>query len=305
MTNQGNPPAAALEPASPPISPASPPASPPSPDTLAGGNVPVAPAAPAEFPEDWRQKLSGGDEKELKRLERFGSPKELAKAYRELEKKMSSGVVKHDLPKDATPEQVTQWRKDNGIPEAPEGYDTNLGNGIVIGENDKPLVNEFLKEMHSANASPTAVNAALTAYYKLIEKQAADAEAADVDFKGQSIEELQMEMGADFRKNINMVSNLLSTAPDGLKDRLEASRTPDGRKLGDDPAMIKWLTQLAREVNPAAALVPGAGSNAAQSIKEEKAAIEAKMGTGAYTPADRARHMEIVAAEAKMASRVA
>lgn len=273
--------------------------------TIASGDVdPKAPVAPADFPEDWRAKMAGGDEKELKRLERFGSPTDVFKAYREIEKKLSSGTVKNPLPANPTPEQLTDWRKENGIPETSEGYDTSLA-GIVIGENDKPLVNEFLKEMHAQNASPAAVTGALSAYYKLVEQQNIDRQIADEDFKAKSLGDLQSEWGPDFRKNVNMVSNLLSTAPEGLAARIEAARTPEGTKIGDDPAIMKWLNQVAREVNPAAAVVPNAGSNAANAMADEKKAIEAKMGTGAYTQADRERHMEIVAAEQRIAGKAA
>lgn len=279
-------------------------AAPAEPSTIATGAVNDKPVAPADFPEDWRAKLAGGDANEIKRLERFGSPADVYKSYREIEKKLSSGAVKNELPKDATPEQLNAWRKDNGIPETPEGYDTTL-NEIVIGEDDKPLVNEFLKEMHASNASPTAVKSALTAYYKLVEQQNLERENSDVDFKAESLGSLQAEWGADFRKNVNMVANLLATAPEEVASRIEHSRTPEGRLFGDDPAMMKWFNQLAREVNPAQALVPNAGSNAAQAMADEKKSIESKMGTGAYTPADRQRYMEIVAAEEKIKGRAA
>lgn len=277
-------------------------------ETIASGSVPDAPQAPAEFPEDWRAKLSGGDEKELKRLERFGSPNDVYKAYREMERKLSSGTIKQELPKNATSEQLAEWRKDNGIPEAPEGYDLTLPEGLVIGEDDKPLVEEFLKDMHAQNASPKEVKGALTSYYKLMEQQAIARQQADEDFKAESLGALQAEWGADFRKNVNMVSNLLSTVDAETAARIQASRTPEGHKFGDDPVMMKIMNQWAREINPAASVVPGAGSNAVNMMAEEKAAIEARQrfeGTGPYTEADRLRYIEITAAEQKMKVRAA
>jgi hypothetical protein len=275
------------------------------PATIASGAAPEPKVtAPADFPEDWRNKFAAGDEKELKRLERFGSPTEVFKAYREIEKKLSSGTVKQALPANPTAEQLAEWRKDNGIPETPDGYDATLQD-IVIGESDKPLVNEFLKEMHAQNASPTAVKGALAAYYKIVEQQALDTQIADEDFKAAALGELQAEWGADFRKNVNMVGNLLATAPEDVKARIETARTADGRVVGNDPAIMKWLNQLAREVNPAAAIVPNAGSNAMKAMSEEKAALEAKMGTAAYGQAERSRYIEIVEAEQKINGRAA
>lgn len=306
MTDQANPETAPVVPSSEGGAPANQQPSTPAQEkpTLASGGVPEKPQAPADFPDDWRVKLSAGDEKELKRLERFSSPTEVYKAYREIEKKISAGPQKNELPKDATAEQVSAWRKDNGIPETPDGYDTSLKD-IVIGEDDKPLVSEFLKEMHSSNAKPEVVKSALSAYYKIVEQQNIKIQEADEDFKAESLGKLQSEWGADFRKNVNMVANLLATAPEGLAARLESARTPEGHKVGDDPAMMKWFNQLAREVNPAAAVVPNAGSGAAVAMADEKKAIEAKMGTGAYTKADRARYIELVEAEEKMKGRAA
>lgn len=305
MTDQDNPAQPALEPVIPSADGGATAEPVIEPKTIASGDAPVAPQAPADFPEDWRAKMAAGDEKELKRLERFGSPNDVYKAYRQMENKMSSGKMKSELAKDATPEQLAEWRKDNGIPEAPEGYDTALSDGLVIGEDDKPLIGEFLKEMHKSHASPTAVKSALTAYYKLVEQQAIDREQGDIDYKAASLGKLQSEWGADFRKNVNMVSNLLSTVPSELAARIEASRTPDGKKFGDDPEMMKIMNQWAREINPAAAVVPNAGSNAANAMADEKSAIEKKMGTAAYTSADRSRYMEIVEAELKIQGKAA
>lgn len=300
---QGNPATALEQPVIANADGGAPAADPPANDgTLASGNVPDKPQAPADFPENWREKLAADDPKELKRLERFGSPNDVYKAYRALEAKLSSGKVKTDLPKDATPEQLTEWRKDNGIPETFEGYDTELKD-IVIGEDDRPIVNEFLKEMHAQNASPSQVKGALAAYYKIVEQQVVERQAADEDFKAASLEELQTEWGADFRKNVNMVSNLLASAPEGLAERIEAARTPDGKKVGDDPAIMKWLNQIARDVNPAAAVVPNAGSNAVTVMADEMKSIEAKMGTTAYTPELRQRYIELTAANEKIKTR--
>src|SRR3546814_3644725 len=62
-----------------------------------------------------------------------------------------TGVQTCALPIYATPEQIAEWRKEQGIPEKPEDYDLKFDNGLVIGEADKPLVAEFLKASHATN----------------------------------------------------------------------------------------------------------------------------------------------------------
>jgi hypothetical protein len=64
---------------------------------------------------------------EAKGIERFKSPADLAKAYRELEVKMSKGESLATTPaakpgSDAAPEVVAAWRTANGIPAEPKDY---------------------------------------------------------------------------------------------------------------------------------------------------------------------------------------
>ena len=59
--------------------------------TLAGGNASDKPvSAPANWPEDWRAKLAGEDKSYLKTLDRFNSPADLAKAYRDAQQRLST-----------------------------------------------------------------------------------------------------------------------------------------------------------------------------------------------------------------------
>jgi hypothetical protein len=62
---------------------------------------------------------------EAKGIERFKSPADLAKAYRELEVKLSKGETLSPSAKpaaDAAPEAVAAWRTANGIPADPKDY---------------------------------------------------------------------------------------------------------------------------------------------------------------------------------------
>ncbi len=81
---------------------------------------------------DWRKQVSGGDEAAAKLLERYTTADAFGKAHLEAVKKISAGEFAKPLPKDAKPEQVTEWRKANGIPEKPEDYFEKLPNGRVI-----------------------------------------------------------------------------------------------------------------------------------------------------------------------------
>jgi hypothetical protein len=70
----------------------------------------------------------------------------VADAHLSLQQQLSSGEYVKRLPKDAKPEQVAEWRKNNGIPESPEKYDFNLPDGLVMGEADLNVARKFLKK---------------------------------------------------------------------------------------------------------------------------------------------------------------
>lgn len=262
--------------------------------------------------DDWRVKLANGDEKELKRLSRFASEADVYKAYRELEKKRDSGelVQKRPFPKDGKPEEIAAWRKENGVPEAPDGYDLKFDNGLVIGEEDKPLIDKFIQSMHGENASPSQVKAAISSYYSLVAEQQAARAEADAAFKDSALDELREEWGGDFKKNVNIVSNFLSNAPDGVREMFESGRTADGQVIGNHPQVLRWIAQLAYEANPVASVMPNAGGNQIGSLNDEIASIEKMIGdrssdywSGPKAEKTQARYNELLSAREKIAAR--
>lgn len=257
------------------------------------------------FGDDWREKLATLDDgtiddKLLKQLSRYSTPKDSAKALLEAQKKISEGIKK-PLTKDATPEQVTAWRKENGIPETPDGYDLNI-EGIAIGETDKPLVNLFLERMHTQNASPELVKEAVKAYYD-VQQQVLDSIAEqDAAQKQKSEDVLREEWGSEYRPNMNRISNLLAGAPDAVKESLLEARTADGVKLGLMPELHKWLDSIGREIAPLATLTP-TGNATSHDLDNEMKSLEAKMGTDSFTASDRSRYSELLTIKEKIASR--
>lgn len=272
---------AATEPTNEPAAePANEPAEPSKGNLLDGdGGEPSAPAAaPQDWPDDWRTKLAGGDEKTLKKLERFNSVNDVVKWAQNLEKKMSSGEFKQALDEDATEEEIKQWREQNGIPESPDGYDLDV-DGLVVGDDDKPYLDEFLKEAHESNMPNDMVQKVVAWHYQNIEKQKDEMAEADAEFQAEAQQALREEWGGEYKQNINQIKNLLSTAPEGIEERLLGGRTADGKVVGNDPETLKWLSGLARQINPVATVVPGAGANQASAVQDEIAQIETTMRT--------------------------
>lgn len=237
--------------------------------------------APAQkaWGDTWRQELAGTDDKAIKQLERFASPKALWDSYQAAYQKIRSGELKSPLPENPTPEQLTAFRQERGIPETPEGYLEKLPNGLVIGENDKPIFDSFVKELHSVNADPKVAHAAVAWYNKFQEDQAAKTAEADTGHRSETEDALRAEWGADYRANVNHVKAFLDSAPEGIADKIANARDSDGRAVLNDAAVMCWLVQTARELNPSHTIVPGTGGNNAQTIETEIDTIEKYMRT--------------------------
>jgi hypothetical protein len=278
---------AAVTPAADPLKPAAaaPAASPPAvaPAAPAKPAVAIDPAAddppaatPATFPEDWRKQLSKGDEKALKRLERYASPVAIAEALINAQDRIAKGI-KPGLPADATPEQVAEYRAAAGVPEKPEDYKLELGEGRVIGEDDKPLVDQFLKDMHAVNAPPALVNAFLKSYYDQQDAALEAREDKDVEQATATKQALREEYGPEVKAHMQAIVGMLASAPEGVADTLKAARGPDGTLLLNDPNTVRWLVHTAKALNPAATVAPGTSANASQTVTDELNTLRAEM----------------------------
>jgi len=202
-----------------------------------------------------------------------------------------------------------------GVPEKPEDYfkDIKLENGAVIGEADKPLVDAFAQRVHKVGATPAFVTEALNWYYDHLETQAAAMDEADDEFMRESTRALKEEFGAAYRNIPNKTALLFKTAPGGmdsdnpnsLMSRLLRGRTTDGRIIGNDPEITRWLVDLAKEAYPAATVVED-GNQSGVTIEQELDQIAALRKTDKrkyYSEAVQRREAELLAAREKVRAR--
>lgn len=248
----------------------------PKPGDPAGAATPIAP----DWPADWRTKAAAGDDATVKMLERFASPLDLVKKIREQEKLISSGQIKQPLAKDATAEQVAEYRKQNGIPETFDKYEIKLAEGLKMGEEDKPVMDAILGAAHASNAPPEIVNAMVNAYYqqeKLFNEQL---EGARDSYHQSSEDILRAEWGGEFRNEVGRVNNLLATFPDDARAALQDGKDNNGMRLLDNAGLMRGLASLSRMLNPVTTVVPGSGGDQALSVETEMKAIEDRMAGG-------------------------
>lgn len=267
----------------------------------------AAPDAKADGPwgADWRKKLAGDDETKLKRAGRYADPAAIADSLFQLQDKIAKGELRSNLPKDATPEQITKWRAENGIPEAPEKYD--LGD-MKIADEDKPIIAEFLKTAHGANLTPAQAKANVDWYYKEVARQTEARAEADKAAVRTAEDVLREDWGTNnYRSNMAAVNNLLQTAPESVRDRFMHGRLADGTPIMGDPAMVKFLHGLSLEINPAASLDIPSGDGTMQGIDSRMAEIEKVMRTdrAAYNKDEKmqAEYRQLIEAKEKIKTR--
>lgn len=225
--------------------PAPAPAPAPNPTIL---NNPDAPppqqVAPADWPTDWRTKIAGEDKTYHKTLERYASPVEYGKALRALQQRVGSGEIKFPLQANATPEQTAAWRKENGVPEKADGYKVD---DAKVTKETKPIIDKFLAAVHEKNWTQTQVDDVLQSYFALEAAQKQQVATIDSDFKTKGEDALRVEWGPDYRRHVNAVDNLLATMPEELSEIFVNGRLADGRMIGSDPRVIRWLHGLAMD----------------------------------------------------------
>ncbi len=226
------------------------------------------------WPEDWQKRLAGDDEKELKQVTRYQSPEDVWKKARALERRLSSGELKTALPKDAKPEEVAAWRKDNGIPEAPEKYDLKFDSGLVIGKEDKPIIDDFLKSAHGRHYTPEQAKGAIEWFMKDRERQTQERQERDEKERVQTLDALNQEYGGQYRRNINLVEGVLSKFPEKVRSSLMSARMPDGSAVFNNPDIVRGFVALALEVNPAGIVVPNGGGDLGKSMTDRYGEIQ-------------------------------
>lgn len=256
-----------------------------------------------EFPENWRGVMAGDDEKTLKLLDRYASPQAAAKALLEFRQKLSKGELAKPLGDNPTEEELADYRANLGIPANASEYNTDV-DGVVFGEDDKVIIDDFLEAAHGAHYTPSQVTTALRWYNQLQEKEAADQADLDNATVNATIDELRQEYGADYRRNMNILdSHLTASFGEETADLLKNARLGDGTPMLANATVVRSFVDQAIEKNPVSTVVPGAGTNQASAIEDELKALRKLQMTDPKTywsDETQARELELISAQQKL-----
>lgn len=244
-----------------------------------------APAVPQDWPEDWRNRMAGDPSeyeneddynKELRRLqERFKSPRDIFKSYREMEKFAKSRKAEPQKPgANASPEEIERYRAERGLPNSPQDYQFEYEDGFVFGEDLAEDIEAIKEIAHRNNWDTDTAKTIARAFADNESGKQAAIKQANEQQRVETLTQLKAEWGGEFEGNINAVSSLFANAPKDLMARLLTARDPhSGLSVGNDPDTVRWLVDIAKTVNPTATLVPS-GKNDISSINDEITKIE-------------------------------
>ena len=127
-------------------------------------------------------------------LDRFDSPAALAKNFRELTTKLSAGELRAVRPPPPTPRRSRSRRgaAARGLPDSAEAYvgGLALGDGMLAGEADRPLLLLFAETALTGNWSSEQYSQAVRWYFATQDQLLAERQRADGEFKHATAREL-------------------------------------------------------------------------------------------------------------------
>lgn len=250
----GNEPPANTPPNDPPAG--DPPATPPANDPPAGDppNDPPADEKPAALPDNWRELAAGENEDQLKLLKRYGSLSGVVKALQEAQNTIRSGKIKRDMPDPKDEKAMAEWRKEQGIPDKPEGY--QLPEPILkrLIDDDKPILSNFMERMHGKNWTPQQIQDGVEWYADFQEQIAEQTLERDTKEAEDSEDVLREQWARDeYKGNLALANRFWDGVgievklPNGKVGNIAEARLPDGRKLGSIPEFVMWSSDRGRD----------------------------------------------------------
>jgi hypothetical protein len=226
---------------------------------------------------NWRDEYAGDDDKFKSTLERFSTPADMGNAFREAQGKIRSGQFRDAPGEGATDEDVAAFRAANGIPAEAAGYMDNLPDGLVIGDEDREIMGDFMGVLHDMNVDPKVGHAVIGWYNNFAEQQQDQLADMDADHHQATEDQLREQWGGDYRANINLIGSLIdSTFGAEYKEVILNARDPDGRAIMNIPGVLEGLAELSRKVNPIAQIA-APGGDPAQTLNSEIGELEKYM----------------------------
>lgn len=277
---------------------------------VATTETPVVPVAPSEAPainndlwkEDFRKEI-GEDKKLLSIVDKYTSRKDLVNSNYELQKKLSSTRALPELPQNATPEQLKEYREAAGIPNDPKGYELDL----EIPENYKAGIEDYLKVAHENNRPANLVKASISDYLKLEAARQEQIDQFHIASEKQAESSLKETWGPRYTENKAVLENFFNRTFGDESDNLLKSQLPDGTLVGNNAKLLQKLLDVSKNTLGAATIIPnGMIQNDLKNDKERLGELEkmSQSRTGDYWGPNHEQYKaEMTALETRIAAK--
>ena len=229
---------------------------------------------------NWRDAfVPEGDEDVAKQMERFNSPADYGKSFREAQATLSSNKQSVPLADNATDEDIVAFREANELPAEAADYLKDLPDGLVLGEDDLPIAEVFMEALHGEYAPAKYGHVLIGAYNKFQEQVQADEAELDSTQNTETTDTLRNDWGSDYRANINIAHAYLEKKlGKEAKEELLNGRYQSGRGFMNNAEIVKLFAEIGRADDPASAVRPvNAGTDSVTTLNDEIAEIEAFM----------------------------
>jgi hypothetical protein len=196
--------------------------------------------------DNWREEMAGGDDDVAKAIARYGSPKGVARALREAQTTISSGLKRPAKPDGKDEKALAEWRKAEGIPDDPTGYKIPEAVQKRMVDEDKPILSSFTEFAHAKGARPDVVEIASEWYVEMAEAAQAKQSEADKIASEEAEDALRKDWAhGEFKANTTIAHRFIEGIP-GVGAKFAEARI-DGKRLGDLPEFIAWAADMGRE----------------------------------------------------------
>lgn len=204
---------------------------------------------------DDEKKAAGAQVERLKKqLARYGTEEAAILAGMEAQEKLRAGQKKDKPGKDASPEDVAEWRESVGLPKESKDYDIPKIAGHQWTDADKPLHVSFKEAAFKADLTQAQVSALTEWQVAYAAEVAAGRETAIKDIDRADKKEaraiLKEEFGDEFTPRLEIVDRLLKddeALPAGLGKMLWEARSSSGQALKHHPVFLKLLAHVAMD----------------------------------------------------------
>jgi hypothetical protein len=191
---------------------------------------------------DWVTDLGLEDDKAKEVIGKFNGPKELAKSYVELERKLGRSV---QLPgEDATEEQRMELFKKLGMPDSFEGYDLSRPQDLPEGlAYDEDFENAFKAAAHKSGLTKTQARGLYNWYNTRVVEQVKQAGDRSKQSLAKTTEAFQKEWGDNYEKETTLTRRAVEKY-----GGQELQQYLDQSGLGNDPRLIRAFNKIAHAV---------------------------------------------------------